>query len=229
MGDRWTLRIGFDTRAEVVEAWKVAVGEGGWWVRSEQPPKADQVELVLVAGLEALEPMRARVAHGRPSGEPNGFWLEPEPTAQLLAMVGECAAPPWMGSPRRVLVIDDEPIWRSALARVLKQMGCQVHLAADGLEGMRKVTDLLLELDLVVVDLHLPYFDGREVLETVREAGREGELKLVLFSGAGPDELEMVRKTGYSNLVLSKLEPLDHVSALLREMLGLAPVQARAA
>jgi len=226
MIDRWTLKLGFDTRAEVIEAWNVAVGEGGWWIRSDAAPKDSSVDLVLIAGLECLEPMRAKVVTASQRGNEKGFWLQPEPSPQMLALAGDCKPPSWMGVPRHVLVIDDEPIWRSALARLLKELGCEVHLAADGLEGMRKVTDLLLDLDLVIVDLHLPHFDGNEVIDTVREAGREDELKLMLFSGAGPDELDDARRTGRSNVVMSKLEPLDRVAECVRQMLGLRVLKA---
>ena len=226
MGDRWTLRLGFDTKEDVVEAWKVAVGEGGWWIRSEAPPKDAQVDLVLIAGLEPLDAMRAKVVAAPPHGKERGFWVQPEPSAQMLELAKDCEPPSWMGAPRKVLVIDDEPIWRSALARVLKELGCEVHLASDGLEGMRKLTDLLLRLDLVIVDLHLPGLSGNQVIDTVREAGREGGLKLMLFSGAGPDELDSIRKSGRSNVVMSKLEPLENVAGCLRQMLGLEALKA---
>jgi CheY-like chemotaxis protein len=226
MGDRWTLRLGFDSKQDIVEAWKIAIGEGGWWIKSSSPPKDSQAELVLVAGLEALQPMRAKVVTRSPRSDETGYWLLPEPSEQLLSLAHDCERPAWMGARRHVLVIEDEPIWRSALARVLKELGCEVHLAQDGIEGMRKLTDLLLELDLVVVDLHLPQFDGNHVIATVRQAGREGELKLMAFSGAGPDELDSVRRTGQLNVVMSKLEPLDHVTEALRDMLGLKALKA---
>jgi CheY-like chemotaxis protein len=226
MGERWKLRLGFDSKEDVIEAWKIAVGEGGWWIKSSSPPKDAQADLVLVAGLKTLEPMRAKVVTRMPRSNEAGYWLQPEPSAQLLELAGECERPAWMNAPRQVLVIEDEPIWRSALARVLKELGCEVHLAGDGVEGMRKLTDHLLELDLVIVDLHLPQFDGAHVIATVREAGREGELKLMAFSGAGPDELELVRKSGHLNVVMSKLEPLDRVTECLKQMLGLEVAKA---
>lgn len=226
MSDRWTLRLGFDSKQDVIEAWKIAVGEGGWWIRSSSPPKGPQAELVLVAGLETLQPMRAKVLTRSPRSNETGYWLQPEPTEQLLELASDCQPPQWMGARRNVLVIEDEPIWRSALARVLKELGCEVHLAGDGIEGMRRLTDLLLELDLVIVDLHLPQFDGAHVIQTVRDAGREGELKLMAFSGAGPDELDAVRRSGQLNVVMSKLEPLDRVTETLREMLGLKSLAA---
>lgn len=226
MAERWTLRLGFDSRHEVIEAWKIAVGEGGWWIRSSSPPKDSQAELVLVAGLETLQPMRAKVLTRSPRSNETGYWLQPEPSEQILELAQDCERPQWMGARRNVLVIEDEPIWRSALARVLKELGCEVHLAGDGIEGMRKLTDLLLELDLVIVDLHLPQFDGAKVIQTVRQAGREGELKLMAFSGAGPDELDSVRRSGQLNVVMSKLEPLDLVTETLRGMLGLKALAA---
>ena len=124
MSDRWMLRVGFDATQEVIDAWTVAVAKGGFWIRSETEPQADQLDLVLVAGLTALDPMKASVVRQpSPSGQ-KGFWIQPEPTDQVLELVGAaCPAAPWVAVNRKVLVIDDEPIWRSALARVLKGLG----------------------------------------------------------------------------------------------------------
>ncbi len=225
MGEPWTLRLKFESREELIEAWNVALGEGGFWVRSDEAPRSAEAEVVVLAGREIFAPMPARVVEERSPGE-KGYWVRPRPSPELMVLVHESPRAP--GLSPTVLVIEDEPIWRSAISRMLKELGCEVHLARDGLEGMRKLTDLLLHLDLVVVDLHLPYFEGGEVMQTVREAGREGDLKLLCLSGGPPDELEAVRRSGLTNLVFSKLDPIDRVADALVALLGLPPRDAAA-
>ena len=69
----------------------------------------------------------------------------------------------------RILVVDDEPDLRDALARVLRLDGHDVLLAADGQEALR-----LWERDgpdAVVLDVLMPAPDGLDVCQTRRSAG----------------------------------------------------------
>lgn len=120
----------------------------------------------------------------------------------------------------KVLVIDDEAIWRSTIARVLEPMGVEVVLAKDGREGLNRLTDLLFELDLVVLDLHMPYMDGRGLLERVRRHGNETGLRLFLFSAANPEELRALGEESLANAIFSKLDPLENMVKRLAFELG---------
>ncbi|MCW3066421.1 MAG: two component transcriptional regulator, winged helix family [Solirubrobacterales bacterium] len=69
----------------------------------------------------------------------------------------------------RILVVDDEPDLRDALARVLRLDGHDVLLAGDGAEGLR-----VWERDVpdaVVLDVLMPEVDGIEVCNARRRAG----------------------------------------------------------
>jgi two-component system response regulator MprA len=69
----------------------------------------------------------------------------------------------------RILVVDDEPDLRDALARVLRLDGHDVLLAGDGAEALR-----VWERDVpdaVVLDVLMPEVDGIEVCNARRRAG----------------------------------------------------------
>ncbi|WCO67156.1 response regulator [Iamia majanohamensis] len=66
----------------------------------------------------------------------------------------------------RVLVVDDEPQIRRALATNLRARGHEVDLAATGEEALVVAADR--HPDLVLVDLGLPGIDGIEVVEGLR-------------------------------------------------------------
>jgi len=127
----------------------------------------------------------------------------------------------------RVLVIDDEAIWRTTIARALEPMGVDVVTANDGREGLNKLTDLLFDLDLVVLDLHMPHIDGRGLLERVRRHGNETGLRLFLFSAAGPDELRALGEEALANAIFSKLDPIDVLMKRLAHELGKPPPDLR--
>ena len=66
----------------------------------------------------------------------------------------------------RVLVVDDEPQIRRALATNLKARGYEVDLAATGEEALRLAAEH--RPDVVVLDLGLPGIDGIEVVAGLR-------------------------------------------------------------
>jgi len=148
------------------------------------------------------------------------------PTRQLLAPI-ERLIESYQARKQKVLVIDDEAIWRQTVGRVLEPMGVEVVYARDGREGLERLTDLLFELDLVVLDLHMPHMDGRGLLERVRRHGNETGLRLFLFSAANPEELRALGEESLANAIFSKLDPLEHLVKRLADELGRPPPDLR--
>lgn len=72
-------------------------------------------------------------------------------------------------SPRRVLVVDDDPAIREIMAVLLRRDGVAVDIAQDG----EKAIALLAENDYaaVVLDLIMPRLDGYGVIEFMRSRG----------------------------------------------------------
>jgi CheY-like chemotaxis protein len=63
-----------------------------------------------------------------------------------------------------VLVIDDDPRCRAAIARTLHQQGCEIVEAYDGFLGISLLSRRRGELDLLVVDTEMPGVHGWEVI-----------------------------------------------------------------
>jgi len=64
-----------------------------------------------------------------------------------------------------VLVIDDEEVVRKSASRLLRQLGFDVLLAANGEEGLRVFAERHGEVLFVVLDLIMPRMNGEVVLE----------------------------------------------------------------
>lgn len=69
----------------------------------------------------------------------------------------------------RILVVDDEPAVRDALARALRLEGYEVDLAPEGDSALRTMTSR--PPDAVVLDVLMPGTDGLEVCTRLRTAG----------------------------------------------------------
>jgi CheY-like chemotaxis protein len=84
---------------------------------------------------------------------------------------------------RRVLIVDDEPLVLKSVARVVRLMGYDVTLAADGYEAIEQLR--ARPFDVIVSDVSMPQMDGLELLKRVREIDRR--VPVVLATGT-PDE-----------------------------------------
>jgi CheY-like chemotaxis protein/anti-sigma regulatory factor (Ser/Thr protein kinase) len=71
-----------------------------------------------------------------------------------------------MPEAKRILIVDDDPDVHRLLTFALKETGCYVDSAFDGMEGLKKVEDA--PWDLVMTDVIMERMDGLELLERVR-------------------------------------------------------------
>jgi PAS domain S-box-containing protein len=84
---------------------------------------------------------------------------------------------------RRVLVVEDSEDLRELMQEFLQDLGLEVAVAADGLEGVEQALRLLP--DLAFVDVGLPGIDGYEVARRVRATPEGARLYLVALTGYG--------------------------------------------
>ncbi len=66
----------------------------------------------------------------------------------------------------RVLVVEDEPDLRSALAQALAENGYAVDTSSEGVDGLYKATTW--PYDAIVLDIMLPKLNGWDVLRAIR-------------------------------------------------------------
>lgn len=72
-----------------------------------------------------------------------------------------------IGSPGKILLVDDDPDTRDIYGEFLTQAGYQVDFAKDGAEGLAKI--LQGGFDLVLLDIMMPKIDGLGILKKLKE------------------------------------------------------------
>src|SRR6516164_6549672 len=115
-------------------------------------------------------------------------------------------------APIRVMVVDDHPMWRDAVARDLTEAGCDVvATAADGGQALRVAA--AARPDVVVLDLQLPDMSGVEVTQGLRAAHPGAHVLVLSASGEQQDVLDAVKAgaTGYLLKSAVREEFLDAV------------------
>ncbi|HLE99756.1 MAG TPA: response regulator transcription factor [Gaiellaceae bacterium] len=111
-----------------------------------------------------------------------------------------------------ILLVDDHPLTRDALAALLSQQGFQVvGEAASGEEAIDRAAEL--QPDLVLLDLTMPGMSGLEALPEIREAAPECEVVVLTASDAEENLLAAIR-AGASGYLL-KTEPPEQIATFL--------------
>src|SRR6059058_4536324 len=113
----------------------------------------------------------------------------------------------------RILLVDDHPLTRSALAGLLSQHGFEVvGEAEDGEEAITCAQRL--RPDLILLDLSMPGLDGLSALPRLREAAPDCEVVVLTASGTEENLLGAIRggAAGY----LLKSEPPERIVDFLR-------------
>ncbi|HTQ58382.1 MAG TPA: sigma-54 dependent transcriptional regulator [Bryobacteraceae bacterium] len=91
----------------------------------------------------------------------------------------------------RILVVDDELDIREGLDTLLSLEGYSVEMAANGVEGLRKLGTRAY--DLVLLDLMMPDRSGMDVLREVRERDRETPIFMITAYGSVEAAVEALK------------------------------------
>jgi two-component system chemotaxis response regulator CheY len=109
-----------------------------------------------------------------------------------------------------ILLIDDDPFYRSVMRRILEDQGHQILESLDGVEGVE--TYKMHQPALVITDMRMPGMDGAEVIRTIRALNPQA--RIIAVSGAetfyNVNFVQMAKDVG-ANVILRKLDHTDRV------------------
>lgn len=106
-----------------------------------------------------------------------------------------------VGSPRRVLVVDDNEAFVDALKVVIEALGHEVCTACDG-EGALEVA-AEYRPDVVLMDLGMPGLNGYEAARLIRMQPWGRDLLLVALTGWGQrEDKERTREAGFDHHIV---------------------------
>jgi DNA-binding response OmpR family regulator len=115
----------------------------------------------------------------------------------------------------KILIIDDDPQLTEVMKRALQLEGYKIFTARNGKEGMRAFYEN--RPDLVILDVMMPYLNGFEVCERIREMADTPIL--MLTAKDSEDDILKAINLGATDY-LSKLFDLDvlirHAGILLQ-------------
>lgn len=92
------------------------------------------------------------------------------------------------GAGKKILFIEDEPVFVEMFGKRLRDEGYEVTAMRDGASGLQAALDGTF--DLVICDIMMPGMDGRELVTKLREAEKENNTPVFVFS-ASLDTVEL--------------------------------------
>ncbi|MCF7811636.1 response regulator [bacterium] len=101
---------------------------------------------------------------------------------------------------KAILVVEDEPVERKLLVKVLQALEYEAIEAENGQQAL----DLLSEknIDLILTDVLMPVMSGIELLEKLREAGHK--LPVILMTGFEAGDAQKAMDAHEGSAVLMK-------------------------
>jgi len=115
----------------------------------------------------------------------------------------------------KALVVDDSRAMRRIIAKLLLELGLEVHEAATGDEALAQARQLD-GLAVVLLDWNMPGMDGREVLEQLRADPKTADLPVMMVTTESElEQVEVALNAGASEYLM---KPFDR-AALLEKLL----------
>ena len=81
-----------------------------------------------------------------------------------------------------ILVVDDEPFFRSGIISILRKAGFHAIEARDGFEAYEIVRAMGASVELLLTDFQMPRMDGLSLIDSVREL--HPKMPVLLMTGS---------------------------------------------
>jgi len=118
------------------------------------------------------------------------------------------------------LVVEDNAANFLLLARLLNALGIHCEWKSSGYEVL-EFSRTLPRLDIILLDIHLPYEDGYSALEKIRSAPNLQNLPVVAVTAdVSTESMEKAQIAGFNGFLGKPLDPDRFPDQLLRLLSG---------
>lgn len=90
--------------------------------------------------------------------------------------------PPQLAGEQLVLLVEDSPVAHEKISGILRDQGCVVVSAYDGVEGLARAKEYGSGLALVVLDIQMPRMDGITTLRYLRQLSSLSQVPIVMLT-----------------------------------------------
>jgi two-component system cell cycle response regulator DivK len=106
-----------------------------------------------------------------------------------------------------ILIVEDNVANFILMARILNHAGLNCEWKTSGFEVV-EYADTLPRVDLILMDIRLPYEDGYQALEKLRQHHRLKSIPVVAVTAyASEDQMKRAREAGFDGFMGKPLDP----------------------
>ena len=136
---------------------------------------------------------------------------------------GEANRKPGIPKDITVLVVEDNVSNFVLIARLLGFMGIHCESKTSGYEVV-EYADTLTRLDLILMDIRLPYEDGYAAMKKIRTSDRLKSVPIIAVTAeASQEQMKKARTSGFDGFLGKPLDP-DRFPDQIRRILNGEPV-----
>lgn len=118
---------------------------------------------------------------------------------------------------KKILLIEDNKLFRSVICQVLITKPYQVITAENGQVGLRLAAEL--EPDLIISDMYMPYLNGDEVLKQLRASLKTANIPFILLTSENDSsKLSYVLRLGANDYLVKPFNPKTLLKAIARQI-----------
>jgi len=119
---------------------------------------------------------------------------------------------------KKVLIIEDDSFLQGLEANKLEKNGFEVITASSGEEGIKKINEP--NIDVILLDLVLPDFDGFDILKKIREIDSLKKIPVIIFSNlSDQDSLRKSEKLGATSFMVKSNFTLEELVKRINSLL----------
>ena len=113
---------------------------------------------------------------------------------------------------KQILIVEDEPVFRSLMDSWFSSLGATTAVAGDGLEAL----DLLghFKPDLMICDLAMPRMNGLKLVEYLRNRGDQTPI-LVISATENMSDIAKALRLGVDDVLLKPVKDLNRLRETL--------------
>ena len=118
---------------------------------------------------------------------------------------------------KKVLIVDDSELWRQFLKFEIEQMGYNVEVAKDGIDGVNKFLSFLP--DVVITDYVMPNMNGIHLTRFIRSYSQFKNVGIIILTSAEETINSFWAKESGANMFIKKSEDKEYIVNSIREFL----------
>ncbi|WBM68953.1 two-component system response regulator RssB [Buttiauxella sp. WJP83] len=109
---------------------------------------------------------------------------------------------------KQILIVEDEPVFRSLLEDYLTSLGANIAVATDGVDALEKMTRFAP--DLLICDLAMPRMNGLKLVEHLRNEGVQTPI-LVISATENMSDIAKALRFGVQDVLLKPIKDLNRL------------------